>query len=68
MDETVTYLGVKCKNCGSRIAIKPRTRDAQSAQFEAITRLVTVLCVHCGQTHEYGHTNEIHFEGPAPHR
>ena len=64
MTDSVTYLGVKCKNCGSKIAIRPHAMDDRGLRFETITETVKVWCPKCGQSHDYNRSDGIHFDGP----
>jgi hypothetical protein len=64
--KTVTYIGVKCKNCGSNIALRPLMADDRSVQIPTIVGPTKVRCLQCEQTYEYCLEDQIQFAGPAP--
>ena len=68
MDETVTYMGVECKNCRNKIAVQPHLQDEREVRFPTITGPIKVHCDQCGQTREYGPLDEIHFADRSPHQ
>jgi len=69
MDETATYIGVTCRNCGSKIAVQPLTWADEAKTTINIPLVEWPIKAHCkcgGQTHQYEQRDRIQFDGPVP--
>jgi endogenous inhibitor of DNA gyrase (YacG/DUF329 family) len=59
------YFGVKCKTCGTPIALAVRKPILEGKTINInVVPLASIVCPECGDSHEHSRDDSLYFDGP----